>query len=133
MRWLLVLAVGVLAACGTPTETRPVPTASVPLDTAAQRYVDAVAARDLDGLVASFTPDAVIVDVGREIAGHDEIRRWADAEVIGGVLTVLENTPRAGGTTMVVAFAPASGGGFRADYSFDISGGLITRADLTYA
>jgi outer membrane murein-binding lipoprotein Lpp len=103
------------------------------LDPAARRYVDAVAAEDLDALVASFTPDAVIVDVGREIRGHDAIRHWADTEVIGGRLTVLGNTPRKGGTTMLVTFAPGGTGGFRASYSFDISGGLITRATLQYA
>ncbi|MEV4060438.1 nuclear transport factor 2 family protein [Nonomuraea dietziae] len=103
------------------------------LDPAARRYVDAVAAEDLDALVAAFTPDAVIVDVGREIRGHDAIRHWADTEVIGGRLTVLGNTPRRGGTTMLVTFAPGGTGGFRASYSFDISGGLITRATLQYA
>ncbi|MEU4723561.1 nuclear transport factor 2 family protein [Nonomuraea dietziae] len=116
-------------------KTQAATTAQAPtdLDPAARRYVDAVAAEDLDALVASFTPDAVIVDVGREIRGHDAIRHWADTEVIGGRLTVLGNTPRKGGTTMLVTFAPGATGGFRASYSFDISGGLITRATLQYA
>ncbi|GAA2362414.1 nuclear transport factor 2 family protein [Nonomuraea africana] len=105
----------------------------ITVDPAAQRYVDAVAKEDLDALVASFAPDAVIVDVGREIRGHDAIRHWADTEVIGGRLTVLGTTPRQGGTTMLVRFAPGGTGGFRASYSFDISGGLITKATLEYA
>ncbi|MBB3730822.1 nuclear transport factor 2 family protein [Nonomuraea dietziae] len=123
------------AQAATTAQPQAATTAQAPadLDPAARRYVDAVAAEDLDALVASFTPDAVIVDVGREIRGHDAIRHWADTEVIGGRLTVLGNTPRRGGTTMLVTFAPGGTGGFRASYSFDISGGLITRATLQYA
>ncbi|MEU7530505.1 nuclear transport factor 2 family protein [Saccharothrix sp. NPDC042600] len=103
------------------------------LDPAARRYVDAVAAGDLDGLVDSFAPEAVIVDVGREIRGHDAIRHWADTEVIGGRLTVLESTARPGGVTMLVRFEPGGTGGFRARYSFDVRDGVIVKADLQYA
>jgi hypothetical protein len=112
----------------------PAPSASRgPLDAAAQRYLDAVAAKDVDALVAAFAPDAVVVDVSRRIRGREAIRRWAENEVIGGVYTLLDHTPRKGGTTMLVRFQPGGMGGFRASYSFDIADGLITRADLQYA
>lgn len=115
---------------------QPVPstTASVDtLDPAARRYLDAVAARDADAVAAAFAPDAVVVDVGREIRGRDAIRAWAEAEVVGGVYTLLDHAPRPGGVTMLVRFQPGGVGGFRADYGFDITDGLITKATLEYA
>jgi hypothetical protein len=115
---------------------RPLPSPSAPadsLDPAARRYLDAVAARDADAVAAAFTPDAVVVDVGREIRGRDAIRAWADAEVVGGVYTLLDHTPRAGGTTLLVRFQPGGVGGIRATYRFDIADGLIVRATLEYA
>jgi WD40 repeat protein len=63
------------------------------LDPAAGRYLDAVAAKDADAVAAAFAPDAVVVDVGREIRGRDAIRAWAEAEVIGGTYTLLDHTP----------------------------------------
>ncbi|MEV0150679.1 MULTISPECIES: nuclear transport factor 2 family protein [unclassified Nonomuraea] len=115
---------------------RPLPSRAAslgPLDPAAQRYLDAVAAEDTDALTAAFAPDALVVDVGRQIRGRNAIRRWAANEVIGGVYTLLEHTPRAGGVTMLVRFRPGGVGGFRANYHFDISHGLITKATLEYA
>ncbi|MFG1679115.1 nuclear transport factor 2 family protein [Nonomuraea sp. NPDC049269] len=112
----------------------PSPTASRgPLDPAAQRYLDAVAAKDADVLAAAFAPDGLVIDVGREIRGRDAIRRWAADEVIGGVYTLLNHTPRTGGVTMLVRFQPGGAGGFRANYHFDITNGLITKATLEYA
>jgi hypothetical protein len=103
------------------------------VDEAVERYVTAVNSDDLDGIVGSFPPDGLIVDVGREIRGADAIRRWADNEVIGGRLEVLERHPRDGGIDLLVRFAPGGTGGFRAWYRFDVDDGLISRADLTYA
>jgi hypothetical protein len=115
---------------------RPLPSSTAsrgPLDPAAQRYLDAVAAKDAAAVAAAFTADGLVVDVGREIRGREAIRQWADNEVIGGVYTLLGHTPRAGGTTMLVRFEPGGLGGFRADYSLDIADGLITKATLEYA
>ncbi|GAA3107512.1 nuclear transport factor 2 family protein [Nonomuraea salmonea] len=103
------------------------------LNPAARRYLDAVAARDADALAAAFAPDGLVVDVGREIRGRDAIRRWAADEVIGGVYELLGSTPRAGGVSMLVRFQPGGVGGFRANYHFDITDGLITQATLEYA
>ncbi|GAA2284481.1 hypothetical protein GCM10010415_62910 [Streptomyces atrovirens] len=100
---------------------------------AAQAYVDAVAAEDLDALVDAFHPDARLIDVGREFNGRDEIRDWADNEVIGGRLTVLKNTPKPGGTTLLVRFAPGGTGGFEANYEFDVRDGRIAELNLQYA
>lgn len=100
---------------------------------AAQAYVDAVAAEDLEALVDAFHPDARLIDVGREFNGRDEIRGWADNEVIGGRLTVLKNTPKPDGTTLLVRFAPGGTGGFEANYEFDVRDGRIAELNLQYA
>ncbi|MGI5480688.1 nuclear transport factor 2 family protein [Streptomyces lavendofoliae] len=117
-------------------ESAPAGDDSDAVDPAAQAYVDAVAAEDLDALVAAFHPDAELTDVGRRFNGHDEIRRWADNEVIGGRLTVLKNTPKSNGTTLLVRFAPGGTGGtggFEANYEFDVRDGRIEKLNLQYA
>ncbi|OLT11209.1 hypothetical protein BJF79_04620 [Actinomadura sp. CNU-125] len=117
------------------------PAAAVPSREAApellppvRAYVDAVAAEDPDALAGAFAEDAVLIDVGRRFAGRDAIRGWADAEVIGGTLTVtevVENRP--GHQRLLVNFAPGGTGGFAAHYAFTVSGSVITKAELTYA
>ncbi|CAL9459350.1 hypothetical protein SUDANB95_02588 [Actinosynnema sp. ALI-1.44] len=115
-------------------EPTPSPTVGIDtLDPSARRYLDAVAARDADAVAAAFTPDAVVVDVGREIRGREAIRAWAENEVIGGAYTLLDHTRHDGGTTMLVRFQPGGTGGFRANYRFDITDGRITKATLEYA
>ncbi|MBE1531872.1 nuclear transport factor 2 family protein [Actinomadura algeriensis] len=97
-------------------------------------YVDAVAAEDLDALAGAFAEDAVLVDVGRRFDGRAAIRAWADAEVIGGTLTVTEIVAeRPGYQRLLVRFAPGGTGGFAARYAFTVSGPAITEAELTYA
>jgi hypothetical protein len=111
-------------------------TATPPVEVlpAAQAYVDAVARRDLDGLVNAFHPDGRIVDVSRTIAGHDAIRSWADREVIGGTLEVLEIVERRpDGQKLLVRWAPAGSDGWRAHYDFTVRGDRISLAELQYA
>ncbi|TDD07326.1 nuclear transport factor 2 family protein [Nonomuraea diastatica] len=110
------------------------PGAATGVAAAAQAYVDAVNARDLDALVTSFARDGEIVDVRRSIRGHDAIRAWADNEVIGGtlrVVSVVEN--RADGQRLLVHWAPSGSSGWRAHYDFTVRGERIVKADLQYA
>ncbi|MGH3291226.1 MAG: nuclear transport factor 2 family protein [Trebonia sp.] len=51
-------------------------------------YLAAVNAFDLDGMVATFAPDAYVNDARREISGIDAIRRWAEKEMIGDHVTM---------------------------------------------
>ncbi|AZM60771.1 MULTISPECIES: nuclear transport factor 2 family protein [unclassified Streptomyces] len=101
----------------------------------AQRYVDAVAAEDVEALAAAFHEDAVLNEPGRTFRGREEIRQWAADEVIGGRLTVLDDTPKSDGTTLLLRFAHRgeSGDGFRATYEFTERDGLIGQLDLEYA
>ncbi|MFI7229915.1 nuclear transport factor 2 family protein [Nonomuraea angiospora] len=110
----------------------PDPTTAVTRE--ARAYVDAVNARDLDALVAAFASDGVVIDVTRPIRGHDAIREWARAEVIGGTLEVVSVAERrANGQKLLVHWAPEGSGGWRAHYDFTVSDGRIVRADLQYA
>lgn len=135
---LVVLAAG----CGSaPTEAAPAASAPAASDASArallpgaQAYVDAVNAGDLEALVASFASDGEIVDVSRRISGHDAIRSWADAEVIGGSLRVDGVTTVAPDQQRVrVHWAPSGSAGWAADYTFTDRDGRITVADLQYA
>ena len=101
---------------------------------AVMSYVDAVNAESLDALVQAFTADAVITDVTRQIAGQDDIRSWADREVIGGSLQVLEVVEdRPDGQLLLVQWAPSGSDGWRAHYDFTVSDGRLSAADLQYA
>jgi len=114
--------------------TPPSPAAASGVSPAVRAYVDAVNAEDLDALVQAFAPNAVIVDVRRQIAGQDAIRSWADREVVGGSLRVIEVVEdRPDGQLLLVQWAPGGSGGWRAHYDFTVSGGRLTAADLQYA
>ena len=99
----------------------------------AQCYVNAVNAQNLNALVNCFAPNGVVIDVTRHIQGTDAIRTWAQNEVIGGTLRVLENHPHIGGTSLLVHWAPKGSSGWSANYDFMTSNGRITQASLRYA
>ncbi len=108
-------------------------TAANTIPAPASCYVNAVNAKNLDALIACFASDAVIIDVNRKIAGANAIRTWANNEVIGGSLKVIESTPTPNGTRLLVHWAPTGSTGWRAYYTFDYRNGQITQADLQYA
>jgi hypothetical protein len=51
-------------------------------------HIGAVNAFDLEGVVATFAPDAYVNDARREINGIDAIRAWAAKEMIGDHVTM---------------------------------------------
>ena len=51
-------------------------------------YLAAVNAFNLDGMVATFAPDAYVNDARREISGIVAIRRWAEKEMVGDHVTM---------------------------------------------
>ncbi|MFJ9217006.1 nuclear transport factor 2 family protein [Streptomyces sp. NPDC102383] len=110
------------------------PQALAALHPAVRGYVDAIAARDVNALVAVFAPWAIVDDTGRRFGGRSAIRGWARDEVIGGRLTVLRTTPGPQGPTVLLHFDPAGFmAGFRARYTFDVDHDVITRVTLRYA
>ncbi len=128
---------GITTAAESPAGVPPseIPTADqqASVDIAASCYVDAVNAEDLNALVGCFSPEGVVVDVSDRIEGQDAIRRWADNEVMGGTLEVLESEPRTGGVRLLVHWAPEGSSGWRAYYTFEARDGRIVVADLQYA
>jgi ketosteroid isomerase-like protein len=61
---------------------------SATLPPAVAAYLAAVNAHDLDGMVATFAPDAYVNDARREINGIDAIRAWAAKEMVGDQVTM---------------------------------------------
>lgn len=110
------------------------PDALTQLPLGARCYVEAVNHQDLDALVASFAPDGMVIDVSRRIEGADAVRRWADNEVIGGSLEVIQVTMIEGSYQTLVHWAAEGSNGFLAYYTFTPDAdGLTLVADLQYA
>jgi hypothetical protein len=55
---------------------------------AAQRYIDAVNAFDVDAVVSTFASDALVNDNHREFADRDSIRAWVAAEIVADHVTM---------------------------------------------
>src|SRR6185503_1864522 len=68
-------------------------------------------AHDIEAFLATFTPDGVVDDWGREFRGADAIRGWSDNEFIGVDVTldVTDVTTEGGATTVT---AEVGGRGF---------------------
>ena len=72
------------------------------LDSVAQRYVDAVNAFDIDAVMRTFAPDAVVNDNQREFADSESIRAWVAAEIVGDHVTMhtIQAVERSGVTVL---------------------------------
>lgn len=51
-------------------------------------HIAAINASDVDAVMATFAPDAIVNDNRREIAGVDAIRRFVEAEIVGDHVTM---------------------------------------------
>jgi hypothetical protein len=126
---------GASAAVASDTSASSRREAAVRPPTAVRCYRDSVNAADLDRLAACFTPGGLVIDVSRRIQGRSAIRAWAQAEVIGGKLTIIRRIARPRnprGVTYLVRFAPPGSGGFLAHYRFETLRSKISVADLQY-
>ena len=63
-------------------------TTSIELSGVLADHVAAVNAADLDAIMATFTPDALVNDARREFRGTDAIRRWAAKEMVGDRISI---------------------------------------------
>ncbi|HEX6685908.1 MAG TPA: nuclear transport factor 2 family protein [Candidatus Limnocylindrales bacterium] len=128
-------SVNASSASGSPASGPPAPAVDPgALMAPVRAFVDAVAAKDADKVVAAFADNGVVIDVSRRIEGREAIRRWAANETITGTLTVLQiaesGTDR---QRLLVRFAPGGSGGFQASYAFTVAGGRISLLDMQYA
>ena len=67
-------------------------------------FIRAINKRDADGFLSSFTPDAVVTDVGREFRGSAAVRQWAEQEIfsVNVTLDVIDVAERDGQTVVTV-------------------------------
>jgi hypothetical protein len=95
------------------------------------RLIDAANANDTDAFVASFGPDGVVDDWGREFRGADAIRGWSNREFIGVkvALEVTDVTQQDDATTVT---AQVGGGGFNgpSHFTFDVAGDAVSRMTI---
>lgn len=68
----------------------------------ARRFVDGVNAFDVDAVMRTFVPDAVVNDNQREFADAESIRGWVATEIVGDRVTmeVLDTDDRSGVTVL---------------------------------
>ena len=100
---------------------------------AVDRYFAALNNRDAEGLLALFTPDAVVVDEGETWRGTSEIRTWVDKvafrfQYTAGVLGV--DTVADGNYVARVRLEGNFPGGIvELNVSFDVEGDKIRRLE----
>jgi hypothetical protein len=104
---------------------------AIDLPAPVQAAIDAANAHDTDAFLATFTPDGVVDDWGREFAGPAEIRGWSDNEFIG-VKVRLQVTEVALDDVAVVVAAQVGGDGFNgpSHFTFRVEGDHLTRMTI---
>lgn len=97
-------------------------------------YVAANARLDLDGMLAPFASDAVLVDNGKRFVGHAEIRGLLKTMVID-LKAIFTPDTVCHETGQIVVEGPAHGdfpgSPIRFVYRFDLDGGLIKAVEIT--
>ena len=95
---------------------------------------EATNAGDLARFTATFAPDGVVDDSGREFRGHEKIAEWSRAESIGVKQTFVLKEVREQGEDIVVK-TDVGGGGFNglSTFTFRLSpdGETIQRMTIT--
>lgn len=95
-----------------------------------QRYQFAHDARDVEGALATFTADAVVVDDGHTARGTDEIRAWlaSAAAEYTWERTLLDASPSGDGVWLVTQNLTGNfpGGTVDLRYRFTLAGRLIS-------
>lgn len=101
------------------------------LPAAVGALIAAANAHDTDAFLATFTPDGVVDDWGREFRGAEAIRRWSDAEFIGVAVT-LDVTEVSGRDGETVVAAQVGGNGFNgpSHFTFAVDGDRVRRMTI---
>ncbi len=77
---------------------------SQPIPAAIAEHIRAVNALDIEAIVRTFAPDALVNDNRREIVGTEAIRRWVAKELVGDRVTMeIREVLDHDGTTIVRA------------------------------
>lgn len=97
-------------------------------------YVDANGRLDLDGMLATFAADAVLVDNGKRFVGHAEIRDLFKEMVIDLKAIFTPDAIRHEGSQVVLegpAHGDFKGSPIRFVYRFDLQGDVIRAVEIT--
>jgi hypothetical protein len=104
--------------------------ATLPIPVAAA--LEAANAGNIEDFLHAFADDGAVDDWGREFRGHEAIRGWSDAELIGKQVTLEVTGVRTEGDTTTVS-AQVGGDGFNgpSDFAFTLSGDRIALMRIT--
>jgi SnoaL-like protein len=95
------------------------------------RMLAAANAHDTDAFLASFTPDGVVDDWGREFAGPDAIKGWSDREFIGVDVTLdVSELETADEQTTIAAEVGGDGFNGPSHFTFTIRDNLVSRMTI---
>jgi ketosteroid isomerase-like protein len=93
--------------------------------------IAAANANDLDAFLASFTPDGVVDDWGREFHGPDAIKGWSDGEFIGKQVALeVTAATQDGGETVVTAQVGGNGFNGPSHFRFRVAGDRVARMTI---
>lgn len=99
-----------------------------------ETYLAAAQANDIDGMVATFTEGARVVDESRTHVGRDGIRKWREGVASAYQFTseIRESTPDGPGRFLVKAHLEGNfpGGVVDLAYRFTLSDGLIEELQI---
>jgi len=96
-----------------------------------KHLVDATNSGDHDAFVASFTPNAVLVDWGKVFEGREGVASWDESDNIGRNSHFEVSAVEANGDEWVVTLE-VTGGGFNgtSDFRFALADDLIARMEI---
>jgi hypothetical protein len=97
-------------------------------------YVEANARLDVDGMLAPFAADAVLIDNGRRHQGHAELRSLLEEAVIPAKAIFTPDTARHENGQVVVegpAHGDFKGSPIRFTYRFTLEKGAIKALEIT--
>jgi hypothetical protein len=94
--------------------------------------LEAVDAGNIEDFLHAFADDGAVDDWGRVFRGHEAIRQWSDAELIGKRAVLEVTGVRTEGDTTTVS-AQVGGDGFNgpSDFAFTVAGDRLALMRIT--
>lgn len=97
-------------------------------------YIEANARLDVDAMLKPFAANAVLVDVGRRLEGHAELRTLFEEEVVAVKAVFTPDSARQGKDRVVVegpAHGDFKGSPIRFTYAFTLENDAIKTLEIT--
>jgi hypothetical protein len=96
------------------------------------QLINAVNVGGSDAFVKAFSDNGVVDDWGREFRGHDAVRRWSDAELIGKNATLaVTNVSQEAEATVVTAHVGGDGFNGPSTFIFSTRNDLVVKMTIT--